>query len=69
VKSYRRVAYSKTVIVNLATGRAFRGVLYETRGDLLVLKNAELIEDDRIVAIEGSVVLDRRNIDFVQVIA
>lgn len=69
MRSYRSIALSKTVLVNLTTGRAFRGVLFEVRGDLLVLRNAELIEDDRIVTVEGSVVIERARIEFIQVLS
>lgn len=68
MRSYKSMALSKTVLVNLTTGRAFRGVLFEVRGDLLVLRNAEIIEDDRIVPVEGSVVIERARVEFIQVL-
>ena len=68
MRSYRSIALTKTVLVNLTTGRAFRGVLFEVRGDLLVLRNAELIEDDRVVPVEGSVVIERARVEFIQVL-
>ena len=64
----RRLALSRRVLVNLTTGRAFRGVLFETRRDLIVLRNAELLEEDQVVPVEGSVVIERARIEFVQVI-
>lgn len=68
MRSYKSIALAKTVLVNLTTGRAFRGVLFEVRGDLLVLRNAEIIEDDRVVPVEGSVVVERARVEFVQVL-
>jgi small nuclear ribonucleoprotein (snRNP)-like protein len=68
LRSYKSIALTKTVLVNLTTGRAFRGVLFEVRGDLLVLRNAELIEEDRVVAVEGSVVIERARVEFIQVL-
>ena len=68
MRSYRGVALHKSVIVNLTSGRAFRGVLFEVKGELLVLKNAELIEEDRVVAVDGSVVIERARVEFVQVV-
>lgn len=60
----------KRVIVNLQSGRAFRGVLYETRGTLIHLKNAELIEPGMSpVPIEGSILIERGHVDFIQVVA
>ena len=67
MRAYRKLVVGKPVIVNLKTGRAFRGVLFETRGELLVLRNADLIEEDRVVPVEGSVVVERRHVDFIQV--
>ena len=68
MRSYKSIALAKTVLVNLTTGRAFRGVLFEVRGDLLVLRNAEIIEEDRVVPVEGSVVVERARVEFVQVL-
>lgn len=68
MRSYKSIALAKTVLVNLTTGRAFRGVLFEVRGDLLVLRNAEIIEDDRVVPVEGSVVVERARVEFIQVL-
>lgn len=68
MRSYKSIALTKTVLVNLTTGRAFRGVLFEVRGGLLVLRNAELIEEDRVVAVEGSVVIERARVEFIQVL-
>jgi len=68
VRSYKSIALAKTVLVNLTTGRAFRGVLFEVRGDLLVLRNAEIIEEGRVVPVEGSVVVERSRVEFVQVL-
>jgi small nuclear ribonucleoprotein (snRNP)-like protein len=68
VNGLRRLALSRRVLVNLTTGRAFRGVLFETRRDLIVLRNAELLEEDQVVPVEGSVVIERARIEFVQVI-
>lgn len=65
--SYRRVALHRTVIVNLRTGKAVRGVLMAYRGPVLVLKNAELIEARAVVPVDGDVVIERTNVDFVQV--
>lgn len=68
MRSYRGIALHRTVLVNLTTGRTFRGVLFEVRGDLLVLRNAELIQEDRVVPVEGSVVVERSRVEFVQVV-
>lgn len=64
-----RQLIAKTVLVNLHSGRAFRGALVEVRGDLLMLKNAALIEPGSDpIPVDGTVVVERRNVDFIQVI-
>lgn len=68
MRAYRGVALHKTIIAALTTGRTFRGVLFETRGELIVLKNAELIDDERIIPVDGTVVIDRAKIEFIQVV-
>jgi small nuclear ribonucleoprotein (snRNP)-like protein len=67
--NYRGIALHHTVIVNLTTGAAFRGVLYEVRGDLLVLRNAQAIQEDAVVPIDGAVIIERAKVEFVQVIS
>jgi small nuclear ribonucleoprotein (snRNP)-like protein len=60
----------KTVIVNTKTDRAFRGVLWQKRGDYLVLRDAELLKGKgETVHIDGEVVIERQNVDFLQVVS
>lgn len=67
--AWRRTAVRKRVLVNLRTEKAFRGVLWAKRGPLLVIRGAELFEAGRPpVAMDGEVVVDRSNVDFVQVV-
>lgn len=59
----------RTVIVNTNTGRAFRGVLWRKRWRYLVLRNTELLKDNReAVPVDGEVIIERGNIDFIQVV-
>lgn len=68
-RAYKRLAVAKTVLVNLDSGSALRGVLYETRGPLLHLMNAELIEPGaEPVAMSGSVLIERARVLFMQVV-
>lgn len=59
----------RTVIVNLKSGRAFRGVVWRRRGPFMVLRNAELLKDraggNRL---DGEVLVERVDIDFIQVL-
>lgn len=66
---YKKLAYSRRVVANLLSGRAFRGILVERRGSLLHLKQAELLEPGSApVAVSGSVLLELAQIDFIQVV-
>lgn len=70
MSQYRNVALHKTVIVNLASGRAFRGALLQAKREILVLGNAALLEPGQDpVPVSGLVVLERANVDFVQVVS
>lgn len=64
----RRVMTRRTVIVNLKTSKAFRGVLWKERGGILVLRQADLHEKGTVVTVDGEVVLERSNVDFVQLV-
>lgn len=65
-RAYRDLL-ADTLIVNLKTGRAFRGVLWAENGDLLVLRNVEMMEPgSQPVDVDGEVVVERRDIDFIQ---
>lgn len=66
---YKNVALHQSVIVNLTTGRAFRGVLLQTNKELLILANAELIEaGEQPIPVSGNVVIERSRVEFVQVV-
>ena len=58
----------RTVVVNTRTEKAFRGVLWRSRRRHLVLRNAELVgpRGER-TPVDGEVVIDRSNVDFIQV--
>jgi small nuclear ribonucleoprotein (snRNP)-like protein len=59
----------RQIIVNTKTDRAFRGVLWQRRHDYLVLRNAELLKaKDETVPMDGEVVIESSNVDFIQVV-
>lgn len=62
-----RYPVKRSVVVNTKSGRAFRGVLWAKRGPLLVLKNATLIEAGMTTQVDGEVLIQRIDIDFIQV--
>ena len=66
---YKRLAYSKRVLVNLKSGAAFRGYLVKELGQLIVLQQAEIIEPGaEAVAAQGEILIEKNNIEFVQII-
>jgi small nuclear ribonucleoprotein (snRNP)-like protein len=59
----------RRVIVNTRSDKAFRGVLWARRGGYLVLRNAELLKPKgETVAVDGEVVIEAANVDFIQVV-
>jgi len=67
--AWRRTALRRRVLVNLRTEKAFRGVLWAKRGPLLVLKEVEMLEAGREpLKLDGEVVIERANVDFLQVL-
>lgn len=69
-RSYRSaIAISRRVVVNLKTGAAIDGVLWDERGQLIVLRDANLHNDGGHAPLDGEIIIDRLNIDFVQVVS
>lgn len=65
----QRLVIRRRVLVQLHSGRAFTGVLYRRRGRLIVLKNAEMLEPgNQPTTMDGEVVLDRGEVEYVQAV-
>lgn len=63
------IKYAQRVIVNLDTGNAVEGVLVKRRGTSLTLANPIMHAPDRDpVEIEGTTVIDRVRVEFIQTI-
>lgn len=63
-----RIGARRRVLVQLHSGRAFTGVQWRRRGRLLVLRNVEMLEpNNQPVTLDGEVVLDRGEVEYVQV--
>ncbi len=57
----------QTGIVNLKSGKAFRGVIWQRKGGYLALRNAELLRSGgETVEIVGEVAIPERDIEFIQ---
>lgn len=69
VFTFRRVLLRRRVIVNLKTEKAFSGVVTRKAGPLLELHDVELLEGGRPpVKLDGAVIVERANLDFVQIL-
>lgn len=66
--AWRRTVLRRRVLLTTRTGRTFAGVLWARRGPLLVLVDVTTNVDGRTVPVDGSVVVERTNVDFVQVL-
>lgn len=65
--SFQRVIERRRVIVNMADGNAFSGVLYKQDGPLLVLKNAAYHEGrNEPMPLDGDVVVERSHVLWIQ---
>ena len=70
IDRFRRYPTLRRVVVNTRTDRAFRGVLWRKRWGYLVLRNAELVKaGGETVPVDGEVVIDAANVDFMQVLS
>lgn len=61
--------YVRRVIVVTKTDRTFRGVLWQRRRGFIVLREASLLEHGKQVPVDGELVIDRANVDFIQVLS
>ncbi|HOU22673.1 MAG TPA: hypothetical protein PLN42_00310 [Anaerolineae bacterium] len=65
---FERYPELRQVIVTTKTDRSIRGLLWRRRRGYLVLKQAELLRAKaEPVAMDGDVVIEAANVDFVQV--
>lgn len=58
----------KEILVTLDTGDAFRGILWQARREVLVLRNAAQVLAGGTVSADGEVVVPRGRVSFVQVL-
>lgn len=66
VTAVERRRYRQTVIVTCKSGRAWRGVLFEADRRTVVLRNAEIVDGQSPVVVDGEVLLQRADIEFMQ---
>jgi len=56
------------VIVNLDTGSTFKGVMYDVRGSLLILKQAALLTPNNETPVDGDLCIDKGRVEFMQML-
>ncbi|THV27933.1 hypothetical protein [Glycomyces paridis] len=67
--AYLRTLVRRRVVVNLASGRAFRAILWARRGRLLVLRDVVMHEPGAgPVAVDGETVIEVDRVEFIQVL-
>mgnify|MGYP001306426884 FL=1 len=67
---FRPYPVLRRVVVNLKSGTAFSGVVWQRRGEWLVLREAKILSDRGAKAdqqVDGEVLVARADIDFIQV--
>lgn len=71
MRAYRRLVVHRRVMVNLRSGRAVSGVVVAQDGPLLQLKSATVHEpgEQGGVRVDGEIVVEREQVDFIQTIA
>ena len=59
----------REVIVTTKTDKSFRGILWERRRGYIVLRKASLLQARAdAIKMDGEVMIERDNVDFIQVI-
>lgn len=67
--AFRRLALRRRVLVNFKSGKAVEGILTRKAGPLLEIRQAQLHEAGRPpVPMDGTVLIERSNVDFMQVV-
>lgn len=64
---FRDYLTKKKVIVNLKSNVSFRGIMWYTDKRYLVLRNAQILNQD-LKKLDGEVVIERKEVEFIQVI-
>lgn len=69
ISGYKRLAVRRRAILNLTTGKAIRGIIYAQRGQLIEVRDAELLEPGmNPVPMSGTALVERGRVDFIQLL-
>ena len=59
----------REVVVNCKTDTVFKGVVYKRTPKYIIMKNVQLLQQaGEALKIDGEVMIDRANVDFIQVL-
>jgi hypothetical protein len=62
-------AEAREVLVSLLSGRAVRGVLWQSAGDYILLRSCTLYEKGvEPTPCDGEVLLDKANVEYIQIV-
>ncbi len=67
-RAFKRLGLVKNkVIINMKSGNAFEGILWDQAGSLIVLRHARLLSPQSPpVDVDGEVIIERSDIEFIQ---
>ena len=68
MRLFDRYPVLRRVIVSLKSGNSVRGYVSAYRRDYLVLKSAEMLRAQGVIPMDGELLIERSNVDFIQVI-
>ena len=69
VSIFDRYPTLKKALVNLKSGKAFRGILYQRRRGYLIVKNVEMIKPGgEVLQMDGDLLIPSENVDFLQLL-
>lgn len=68
MRLFDRYPVLRRVIVSTKTGLSIRGYVSAYRRDYLVLRSAEMLRTQGALRMDGEVLIERSNVDFIQVL-
>jgi small nuclear ribonucleoprotein (snRNP)-like protein len=66
-KLWQKYPEMKKSIVYLKTNSSFRGIIWSVDSQFLVMKNTEMLKNDGVKVLDGDVLIQRNDIEFIQV--
>lgn len=68
-RAYRSLVTKELIVHLRSSDQSIKGLLWDDRGPLLVLRNASLLTSPgEVLSMDGEIVIERSNIEFLQVV-